>query len=184
MISNWLLFQILFSASFGLITNPTRSLFHQNAWHGKMHQKMLPLSHRKISNKTPQIVMRWRNPYSMWEGKQMTNIGILQPWRWNFGGSRMGDMETSSFSPPPKKKPKIWEILLMATTNRASVHQLREVGSLESRYLQGFIDPRWCTIASINIIRELFLFLMPNDLILNCDMFSGAKCLNLWGLSG
>jgi len=38
-------------------------------------------AHRKISNKTPQIVMRWRNPYSMWEGKQMTNIGILPLWR-------------------------------------------------------------------------------------------------------
>ena len=32
-------------------------------------------------------------------------------------------------------------------------------GSLESRYLKGFIDPRWCTIASINIIWELFFVL-------------------------
>lgn len=134
-----------------------------------------------------------KRPRSWCGGEILTPCGRASRWQTsessNPGGGTLGDQGWETwrhppFPPPPKKKPKIWEILLMATTNRASVHQLREVGSLESRYLQGFIDPRWCTIASINIIRELFLFLMPNDLILNCDMFSGAKCLNLWGLSG
>ena len=119
MISNWLLFYTLFSTSFGLITNPTRSLFHQTLGMGKCPPKS---AHRKISNKTPQIVMRWRNPYSMWEGKQMTNIGILRLWRWKCGDQGGEDMETSS---TPKKTEDLRDTSLMATRNRASVHQLR-----------------------------------------------------------
>ena len=58
------------------------------------------------------------------------------------------------------KKVKFWEskmaiVLLM----EAILHQL--TGSL-SQYLQGFINPRWCRISSINSMFDELMFFYRN----------------------